>query len=1307
MKKLLVILCFLFAAALAVGCGKGSSNYSFDLEKDEFFVEYGDEFNVPDFVCRDANGKNVSDGVTVRAYDQDDNELSVNYGIVYFPIGNNKLVFTMGGTSKSVKVVCADTLAPALTVNNFVFTAFVGDTYTIPVYKATDTSGVNTSKTAIGLYKDNETTPVATGVGGTATIETAEKYVLKIYLEDKLGNGKTYEKEIKVIDPFVDTDCADELLSKIMFDFDEGEYMRNVVAPDVKGFNAEITSDFPAANEDDGMGGSGSALKLTHTAGDTNFVYLYKGKSFVKADTFAIKIRIYAASEKISVIRLRSIANGSVMRVFDNATNFSPNKWVELEAKGTAFDTDTVDSLYMEVFGEEGAVLYIDRITIIPYIKDNDRAENVLLDYDEKEIYEAYQTTRTSNVSRIVTPGDEGYIEGAHGGYLELTPDENNHWSFHTWLFRDYLTVSEIDGIAFRLYLSKEFVQQNLVISLGFTDYNGRWINGYWFVNNMFDQTNLWHEGWNELVIKANELSFSDNGSAMSLFHGIQMSSVAEWGNGGFVCLDEIRIIPLTYMDGDVDFWTCVASFDKDEYITGEDGKAGIASAVSGTSLSISTVSGANGKALKVVSSANGEFKLNFGPNNMLTLGNYTDAMIQGGKIRVYSEGANQLLLVGYGRRDYIDSRFTLDLTSGWNEFDLNYLTNEIGQAVNVYGFNCFVKNAGTVYIDSITKVESVQARTAQDGEVVFDSNDVYSKYAIQDYAWHKWGSSINAGYIETNYAGGDYKGIAIDYTNLINQQTYFKFAIKLNKPVTQDQKIIVKVKLFEECRMFYVFDKYGNTIALGTGGEREFEFYAAELVGSGNVDYIYFALASTPNSSRIAIIREISVETMRSHNVTVTGGTASGKFFYKTRVDLTVDESAIPSGKTFWKWQVNGVDTFNNYFDMPDEDVTVVALYTTKIDEYALPSGATMINDYSTPFTPWVQPWGGCYAESATLSVYEDKPGVLAISNGNTYTSLTIANLSGMDQGARDAVNANPMAYGIVLKLWVCNNVTEISLGFGGGAAERLYGANAIEYGCWTTLYFPISSSGITTNDLFCIFNSSTAGEQLYIDQVYIAELPTYALTVNGGSAASATYHVGETVTLNVNEAAIPEGKVFGCWEVNGEIIHGNTFSMPGKATTVNAVYVVTELAIPEGAKLVTDCFTDYVINDAHPWNNPNYGGGRVGVVNQYAEAEGRAGVLAFGTSLDERAFTQWTAVVPSFDATGYTKLVVRIKIDTSKCVRAVWDDNNGQSLITEDTSNRWGEVEFDLSDLGPCYLTIATDFSGDCIWIDQIYLI
>jgi len=411
------------------------------------------------------------------------------------------------------------------------------------------------------------------------------------------------------------------------------------------------------------------------------------------------------------------------------------------------------------------------------------------------------------------------------------------------------------------------------------------------------------------------------------------------------------------------------------------------------------------------------------------------------------------------------------------------------------------------------------------------------------------------------------------------------------------------------------------------------------------------------------------------------------------------------PENYHFVKWQLKtGVDSYVDFVgnEIVTENITVKAIYA--LNEIAIPQGATLIKDYSTPFTSWVQNWGGCSGNSVQYEEYNGRAGVLGIEHSNTYIACTIVpdeDMSGLSEAVKTMVSANPANYGIVLNCYVTDNVSDIVLAFDGANGTRFGHLGEVAKNEWTTITFPMVAWA--PRAIFTILTTSSSDVVIYIDQVYLVELPKYTLTVNGGSADASEYAVNATVTLTVDENAIPEGKEFSYWSVNGVEIQGNTFNMPAENTTVDAVYVTPELAIPEGALMVTD-ISNWALDGAHPWNNPGYGTGANGVVNKYAEYDGRANVLAYGTNQGSRAYTQWTNSVPSFDGTGYTKLVVRVKIDTTKCVRAVFDDNDGLSLITDATRNQWGEVEFDLG--GTYYLTIATDSAGDCVFIDQIYL-
>ena len=446
------------------------------------------------------------------------------------------------------------------------------------------------------------------------------------------------------------------------------------------------------------------------------------------------------------------------------------------------------------------------------------------------------------------------------------------------------------------------------------------------------------------------------------------------------------------------------------------------------------------------------------------------------------------------------------------------------------------------------------------------------------------------------------------------------------------------------------------------------------------------YAMLGTNVAGYQCYIDRIYVGYLEQYAITVTGGTASvNNARYGDTVTLTVNNNAIPEGKSFGYWTVNGEQIVGNTFVMPNQAVTVIAVYSP---ELAIPEGALLVTDYSTSPSPWNNPNYG-HGTVGVVNYYAEsqgRAGVVAFGTNQgarSYTQWTAVVPS------FDGTGYNKM----VLRVKIDTSKCVRAVFDDNDGASLITAATSNQ---WGEVELNLSDVGTC----YLTIATDSAGDCIWIDQIYLIALPTYAISVTGGTANTDNAGYGETVTLTVDNNAIPEGQSFVYWTVNGEQIVGNTFVMPNQAVTVIAVYS-PELAIPEGALLVTD-----YSSSPSPWNNPNYGHGTVGVVNYYAESQGRAGVVAFGTNQGARSYTQWTAVVPSFDGTGYNKMVLRVKIDTSKCVRAVFDDNDGASLITAATSNQWGEVELNLSDVGSCYLTIATDSAGDCIWIDQIYV-
>ena len=221
---LLLIACMSFGFVVfnMSGCSKSGTII---VGQAEYAAEYGDSFAVPAAVYRDSKGKESSGGITYKVYDAYENEIGVNYGVFYPEIGTYSIIYSGNKTTLTVKVICADTKAPEITLTNFVASTFAGDTYKIPSLKTEDPSGVSASKTVIALYKGNEESPVATGSGETVVIEAVSSYTLKVTVEDKLGNKKTAEYLIAVINPYMDTSLGEGL----MFDFDENEYINNII----------------------------------------------------------------------------------------------------------------------------------------------------------------------------------------------------------------------------------------------------------------------------------------------------------------------------------------------------------------------------------------------------------------------------------------------------------------------------------------------------------------------------------------------------------------------------------------------------------------------------------------------------------------------------------------------------------------------------------------------------------------------------------------------------------------------------------------------------------------------------------------------------------------------------------------------------------------------------------------------------------------------------------------------------------------------------------------------------------------------
>ena len=296
---------------------------------------------------------------------------------------------------------------------------------------------------------------------------------------------------------------------------------------------------------------------------------------------------------------------------------------------------------------------------------------------------------------------------------------------------------------------------------------------------------------------------------------------------------------------------------------------------------------------------------------------------------------------------------------------------------------------------------------------------------------------------------------------------------------------------------------------------------------------------------------------------VTVKGGTAD-----KTNaaaddtVNLTMDKTAIPEGKQFSHWTMDGERIEGNSFDMPARDVTVEAVYVT-IPEYSTieksePSGGPTnftgeISDDKKMFTLKVDPHDNQkYGETWANDVYIRYEGTQ-----NTI-SFTLQN--------------NSSSHDLNLRIVVQNqSSTSIALSEAtGGTLENEVGqvkVDTIPQGESLRVSITASAEEFQSDKMVRIVLRPLAYEpHKYEGTIELSEIlfgdagsvqPEYSVKVNGGFADKTNAAAGDKVTLTVSERVIPEGKRFSHWTMNGETVVGNSFEMPAGDVTVTAVYV------------------------------------------------------------------------------------------------------------------------------------------------------
>ena len=1163
--------------------------------------------------------------------------------------------------------------------------------------------------------------PVATGTGSSAVIMSGATYAVKVTVADTVGNKETYSYPLTIIDAFTDTTLADNMMA----DFNEDEYIRNLVdVSQMPVLNKAIT----AEKQDT----KGKALKLT-LDGENGTVNVYGLKSVNIEETFAFYLRVFV-EDGVTAFYVNSTTENVAVRAY-NQGDFAVGEWIVLEMKATSFKGVTaIDSLGFSIMGASGKSVYIDEITYYGRSVDTNLDHNVLLDFDEKDIYGNWQlTTKWSNGQdkattdanvqlEILEAGNSELPAGTNGGALKISTSAKLS-GVHTWFFQDYVTVADIDGIAIRVYLSSEMIRKTRYVYIGITDYSPRELATLWW-SNALNSPSVWKEGWNECVISSDWLKEH----SINVVHGLLICTGGDdWNDvtNAEMFVDEIRVMPHTYVDTDLNSWTKLASYDKQEYV---DSSTDFAPAVtSEANATVSIESYDSTTSLKIVTSAaNGKVKLNFGPNNIAHVGGD-----RGLQVKYYSDKNNLLRLYGYGLQggnSLVVEEFEINMTRGWHTYDLTEATGYYNTESDIYYFIAELRDAGTVYIDEISVLDSVQLPALKNGEVLWSAHDEYAAYALTDDTTFLRKGNYKYTY-ETLSSEGQGVNSAISVTALDSSGAKRTgiVSIRLNRRVQSDIGVLA-VELYLHSGVEGIYFKNCNLENFDKGQK-----YASIQTNAVNIMYlpiadwgafdelmIHFDIAANTTDvmkiARVSFINDFSSFT--EHNITVIGGNANlQKAKIGTKVDLTVRQlSTVDKIEKFEYWTVNGVKITGNSFYMPDQDVQVEAkIKVVYADDYS---------EKMTQGTMWVD------NGPATISVVskEEYPGLtgnVAVKIDGGWRSVNL------DVGKDVDITAGKM---LKLKIYWPSGTRVVYVGKANAATDADIKNLAIDSAHepyillepgegWKEVYIPMTIFG-NAGEKISAFMIATS-DWFVFDEYEFVTPTAHTITVTGGTADKSSAKVNEKVTLTVTDSAVPSGKSFVGWKVNGKDISGNEFVMPDEDVTVIAIYAIDELTIPEGAYMLNDFSTGAVGTD---WNGYGNGESQHGWLAEY---DGRAGVEYIELTADNSNGVV-RDVTPAYNLDQYNKVTLRVKAVsdcfTEMCIftgtspaagnngsDAKWIHANNSSELS--AMDGWIEITLDISCLKTnnsdnnnanicIFVSNASKNKGIALYIDQIYL-
>ena len=491
------MLVVLFSVSLIFAACSGDSYKLTVSGPKEYFVDYGEWFDVPAAEIRNNSDALTGVSISFAVYNENNEKVTV-YSTRYKPdIGKFTIVYSSEGYSDvSIKMECGDMKGPAVSMSSAVVSgANLGDVIFIPGFTLIDPSGVDHSKTDVAvLYNGNETVTVtADGEGKQSFItEKIGLYSIVITAEDLLGNVSVTNIDIICTDAFTDGSLAETSL----MNFNESGYERIIYTVSGSAPYSVVTSGLP-----NGAGGSpstGGMLKIDLAQDSLAKLFFNGFKQIDLSGDLVDTICFSVYSEKVLSEFTVYGPDGKTVYL---TKKFSNSGWrtFSFDAKNVIGWNGSFQTFYITIGSEDAGSVFIDEIYYTTAWKDTNLAPGVIANFDVEQYLgvvgqNQYASSSTFSIVQKSAVTNPDLANGMSGGALKIAISEN--LGGYAIKFGEPIAVAEIGSLTIRKYFENFHAGYNS--RWGFITERGEYTVAMWgnLAAGIMGVT-----GWNNYVI--------------------------------------------------------------------------------------------------------------------------------------------------------------------------------------------------------------------------------------------------------------------------------------------------------------------------------------------------------------------------------------------------------------------------------------------------------------------------------------------------------------------------------------------------------------------------------------------------------------------------------------------------------------------------------------------------------------------------------------------------------------------------------------------------------------------------------------